>query len=252
MTRAILTACLITVLMVSGLEAARAGPPFETDDPEPVDYRHAEIYIAGQCECGSRETTAALPLLELNYGVAPNVQLAVTVPMVFSVAPVTAAYGIGDVTVGVKIRFIQESRDRPQVAFYPAITFPTGNPTRLLGQGVPRASLPFWVQKKVGHAVVYGGTAYWHNPGPESRDGWYSGAVLEWIFSERVSIGVEAFHATPEVLGTGSTSGYTFGIVSAAGEKHDLLFSVGRTFSDQSALTLYGAYRLKVGPDRRQ
>ena len=28
--------------------AARAGPPFFTDDPEPVEYKHGEFYIATQ------------------------------------------------------------------------------------------------------------------------------------------------------------------------------------------------------------
>jgi hypothetical protein len=230
-------------------DVARAGPPFETDDPEPVPYRHAEIYTAGQCDCG-RTTSAAVPLVELNYGLAPNVQASFTIPMVFATTPGTTAYGNGDVTAGLKIRFLQESRNRPQAAFYPAITFPTGNALRSLGEGIARVSLPLWAQKSFGHAVLYGGTAYWRNPSPQTRDGWYSGAVLEWHFSEEISAGVEAFHATPDVLGTASTAGYAFGATLAAGPNHDILFSMGRAFSDEPVLTLYGAYRIKLGDHR--
>ncbi len=39
------------LLLLVGFPASRvsAGPPFLTDDPEPVEYKHWEFYIAGGC-----------------------------------------------------------------------------------------------------------------------------------------------------------------------------------------------------------
>ena len=34
---------LVTIALCSG-RPAHAGPPFQTDDPDPVDYRHFEMY----------------------------------------------------------------------------------------------------------------------------------------------------------------------------------------------------------------
>jgi len=54
-----------------------AGPPFFTDDPDPVHYRHWEYYLSSQNLFDFRSKSAAgtLPHVEVNYGVIPNVQL---------------------------------------------------------------------------------------------------------------------------------------------------------------------------------
>src|SRR5690348_1244140 len=55
---------------------AWAGPPFRTDDPEPVPWRHWEVYIAStgfySRLLGGFST---LPHVEVNYGPVPGVQL---------------------------------------------------------------------------------------------------------------------------------------------------------------------------------
>ena len=43
-TRGIPVFCALALLGVAG--AARGGPPFVTDDPEPVDYQHWEFYTS--------------------------------------------------------------------------------------------------------------------------------------------------------------------------------------------------------------
>ena len=42
----LLAAIVVAVFQLTlGLIVAWAGPPFVTDDPEPVEYRHWEIYL---------------------------------------------------------------------------------------------------------------------------------------------------------------------------------------------------------------
>jgi hypothetical protein len=40
------TIAALTILGITG--TAHGGPPFVTDDPEPVDYQHWEFYVASQ------------------------------------------------------------------------------------------------------------------------------------------------------------------------------------------------------------
>ena len=68
------TALGIGLLAFSTL-GLRAGPPFVTDDPEPVDYQHWEFYIASQHAETSDGWSGTAPHIELNYGVITNVQL---------------------------------------------------------------------------------------------------------------------------------------------------------------------------------
>ena len=48
--------------------AALAGPPFVTDDPEPVERGHWEFYVASQHAKTAEGWSGAIALLELNYG----------------------------------------------------------------------------------------------------------------------------------------------------------------------------------------
>jgi subtilisin family serine protease len=60
-----------------------AGPPFRTDDPEPVDLGHWEVYgfTAGTHVRG--DTAGTLAGVEVNYGAAPNLQLHMVAPLAF-------------------------------------------------------------------------------------------------------------------------------------------------------------------------
>ena len=58
---------LILILAISGLNA---GPPYFTDDPDPVKFHHWEFYLATQDVFDARNSTSAgsLPQVEVNYG----------------------------------------------------------------------------------------------------------------------------------------------------------------------------------------
>jgi len=73
-----LAACLNLMLALRSI----AGPPFQTDDPEPVDYQHWETYIfANGDHTSGGSYTVNGPALEMNYGVLPDTQLHLIVPM---------------------------------------------------------------------------------------------------------------------------------------------------------------------------
>jgi hypothetical protein len=38
----------LVIVILPALNSSKAGPPFLTDDPEPVEYRHWEVYVASQ------------------------------------------------------------------------------------------------------------------------------------------------------------------------------------------------------------
>jgi hypothetical protein len=87
------------------VHVARAGPPFTTDDPEPPEYRHWEIYLASQLAHDSNGWSGTSPHLELDYGAIPNFQLSLTVPVAFD-APSKGGsqFGYGDTELGGKYR----------------------------------------------------------------------------------------------------------------------------------------------------
>ncbi len=81
--------------------AAWAEPPFISDDPEPVEYHHAELYIASLYSDNKDGKLATLPPFEYNYGALPDVQLHLIVPFGYippNGGPTT--YGLADAEVG--------------------------------------------------------------------------------------------------------------------------------------------------------
>jgi hypothetical protein len=76
---------------------ALAGPPFRTDDPEPVEYKHWEVYVASQGSFDRDETSLTAPHVEINYGLFPNVQIHLIAPFEY-VKPEGEAshYGFAD------------------------------------------------------------------------------------------------------------------------------------------------------------
>lgn len=114
------------MLMASRL--ALAGPPFMTDDPEPVEYQHHELYISSQQVKTQDGKSGTIPHLEYNYGVAPDLQLHIIVPYAFN-SPVNGQResGPGDVELGAKYRFMQETDNRPMVGIFPLVETHTGD-----------------------------------------------------------------------------------------------------------------------------
>ena len=80
----------------------RAGPPFLTDDPAPVDLRHWEAYLFAAGDRTADGSAVSGPAAEFNYGVLPDTQLHLVVP-VARVVPAggTAAAGPGETELGV-------------------------------------------------------------------------------------------------------------------------------------------------------
>ncbi len=121
--------------------AAWAGPPFISNDPEPVEYHHAGLYIASLYSDNKDGKLATLPHFEFNYGALPDVQLHLIVPFGYvrpNGGPTT--YGLADTEVGVSYRFLHMSESRPQIAFIPLMHIPTGDADQGLGTAI---SSPF-------------------------------------------------------------------------------------------------------------
>jgi len=64
--------CSVMTVRVLSARPAVAGPPFITDDPVPVDYRHSEFYIFSTQDKARDGKNSAFPAFEFNYGVPPT------------------------------------------------------------------------------------------------------------------------------------------------------------------------------------
>lgn len=227
-----------------------AGPPYDTDDPEPVEYRHWEFYVASQSLRDRVGFTGTAPHVEVNYGVFPNVQLHVIVPLAYA-APNRGndTYGVGDTELGVKLRFIQEQTWIPQVGTFPFLEAPTGSQARGLGNGSAQIFVPIWLQKSFGTWTTYGGGGYWRDLGQNTPHWWYFGWLLQKRLVDGFTLGTEVFHLTQREPGTERDTRFNLGAIMDFNDEHHLLFSAGRGLTGPIRFQSYLAYQLTIGPD---
>jgi hypothetical protein len=241
------------LLLAAISQRALAAPPFLTDDPEPADYKHYEVYFAGVYSGYKPGYFSTVPLLEVNYGAAPNLQLSISTQMVLA-NPTggTTQYGFGDVDMGAKYRFIQETKYCPQVSIFPSVELPTGDFARGLGLGRAAVYLPIWMQKSWGKWTLIGGGGYWMNPGPGNSNYWYSGLLLQKQVTKRLNLGCEVFYNTTPILGGPAQAGVNFGGTYDFDEVHHLLFSAGDDIHGSGKGIAYLGYGWTWGPKEEQ
>jgi hypothetical protein len=243
--RVILKKRLFFYLFFVVTASAWAGPPFETDDPEPTDYQHWEIYFgATGIQTAGLGWTGTAPFLELNYGGLPDTQFSLTEQAAFSSSlSGQTQYGYGDTLLGVKYRFLHESHDLPEAAVFPQVNVPTGDGTKGLGSGTTQFLLPVWFQKNWGPWSSYGGGGYWINSGAGNKNWVFLGWEVQRNFGETLTLGGEVFYHGASTEGQVDGVGFNLGGMVHFDPVNHIVFSVGRDIVQSTySFTGYVAY----------
>jgi hypothetical protein len=236
----------INVLFLLMPTPTAAGPPFKTDDPQPVDYRHWEFYIASAQQFRTHETDATYPHIEINYGALSNVQVHIVAPLGYVHTNEGTHYGYSDTEIGIKYRAVEETEATPQIGFFPLVEIPTGDENKQLGNGKIQAYLPVWIQKSWGNFTTYGGGGIWYNPGSGQKNWIFAGWELQYDFSKIITLGSEIYYQTAEIQNSVSSTGFSVGGFIHVTEDHHILFSVGRNLSGETTFTGYIGYQLTI------
>lgn len=227
----------------------RAGPPFLTDDPEPVDLYHWEFYVFGQGESTATANFISGPAFEFNYGIAPNTQLHLVTPDASISTPGAGwASGYGDTELGVKYRFVEETDACPEVATFPLAELATGSAARGLGNGKTWYRLPLWLQKSWGPWTVDGGGGVQLNSAPGERNQGFAGLLVQRDFGKYLTLGTEVFQQPAD-----STFGRATALANLGGylkftKNFNLLFSAGHSIAQQRYTVWYLGLYWTGGP----
>lgn len=225
--------CLITA------ETAFAGPPFNTDDPEPVDFRHWEYYLSTINNFQAGVWSGTLPHIEFNYGLVPNVQVHLLLPMNYTyMSPEGANFGYADTEIGAKFRFIKETDSRPQVGTFPIIQIPTIKNNEF-SDGKVKAFIPLWLQKSWDKLTTYGGVGYGINPGPGNKNWFFGGWEVQYEFAPAIMLGGELFYHSASAEGDKSMTALNLGGSVNPSEKFHIIFSLGHSMGNVSSFISY-------------
>jgi hypothetical protein len=239
----------LTLLLVLAAGQAAAGPPYLTDDPVPVDPGHWELYLFSTVDSVAAATSGQGPALELNWGAARELQLHLVLPAAFTF-PATGpgAAGLGDVTLGCKVRLLKETDRRPQLGVFPAVVLPTGSADRGLGNGGAVVQLPLWVQKGMGRWTTFGGGGWAFNRAPDGRDYPFGGWALQREMSAALTLAGELFAVGRTGDSTPAATIFNAGGVVDLEGGWSLLFSLGQSVAGARHRVAYLGLYLTWGP----
>ena len=262
----LVVALAAVVFLVAGTESAwgQAGPPFQTDDPTPVDLGHYEAYVFGLADGTGAVMTAAAPAFEFNWGAVPGIQLHAILPL-GAVVPSNnpaylpggvgaSAFGITDVELGVKWGFIKQTKHRPQIGSFTMFEIPTGSYAKGLGVGKTWYKLPLWAEKEFGPWSLCGGMGYTVVPQVGYQNFLYGGVLLKREVNERLELSAELFSHAREGFAAAQTEASA--MVDAGGYYHfkaegwQLLFAYGHSVVGQTENYGYLGLYKTWGKDR--
>ena len=245
-TRALAAALAATALLAPA-HRTYAGPPFITDDPEPVELHHWEVDLASLGNVTSHNLAATAPHLEIDYGALENLQLHEITPLAISHSSNGPTdYGYGDTELGFKYRFVQESKYVPMVGIFPLVEVPTGSAAHGLGNGRVQCFLPVWLQKSFDEEkwTTYGGGGYWFNNADGAKDHWFFGWELQRKINDRLTLGGEIYHQTSDAQGTSDRTAFNLGAIIDLTEHHHIVLSAGRDIQGPVTFSYYLGYQL--------
>jgi hypothetical protein len=255
---------MILMLIAASRLSAQAGPPFQTDDPTPVDLGHYEAYIFATVDGTPAELDTTGPAFEFNWGAIPNVQLHAILPFGAALPSNNPAYlpggtgssafGLTDMELGVKYGFIKQTKHRPQIGSFTMFEIPTGDSTRGLGVGRAWYKLPIWVEKEFGPWSLCGGLGYAVVPQTQYRNFLYGGYLVKREIGKKLESSAEVFSHAREGFAAAQTQSST--MIDAGGYYHfkspglQLLFAYGHSVAGQTENYGYLGLYKTWGKDR--
>jgi len=237
-------AIILAAIFLTMSQNIIAGPPFLTDDPDPVQFKHWEYYISSQNTFNSstKNATGTLPHFEVNYGLVPNVQIHMILPLNYSYsASHFSAYGYANTELGIKYRFVKETNNCPEIGTFPVLQIPTIN-NSALSTGRMQLFIPVWFQKSWDKLSSYTGCGYWINPGTDNKNWIFVGWQVQYEFSKLITLGTEVYYHTADSKESSHSSGFNLGGFLNFSEKFHFLFSVGHSITNENYTTSYAGF----------
>jgi hypothetical protein len=186
---------------------AVAGPPYQTDDPDPTDTGGIEAYAFSE---GDWDPTYSGSLgIEANYGAAKDLQLSLGLPLDVTASPLRI--GRGNIELSAKWRFANDETSGWSLATFPGVTLPTAKGAR----GV-EALLPLWGGWRRDELAIFGGGGRVFTSVPGGRDHWVLGLAATRQFGS-VNIGIEVGHEGVSERGGHGLDTAGLGVIAAVG-----------------------------------
>lgn len=231
---------MVSIVLIGLAQPALAGPPYLSDDPEPTDYKHYEIYTFNN-GTATRDGVSGAAGIDFNYGAAPNLQLTATLPVGLE-SPTAGGtrVGLSNIELAAKYRFLRQDTFGWDVSVFPRVFLPS--PSRAVGDSHASLLLPIWAQKDWGGGWSTFGGGGCVISAQSSGNFCLAGWVVTRQILPKLQLGVELFHQTADSNGTPASSSLGVGITYDLSDNYHLLSYVRRGIQNTSETDQYSWY----------
>ncbi len=203
----------------------------QTDDPGTPGNNNWEINVAYTADRSTDLNVYSAPILDINYGVGPRIQLKYQVSYVLQSTnggPIES--GLGKSLAGVKWRFYQNDKYKLNISTYPQLEFnnPTDSVKRGLADAGTRFLLPFEVTKDVRGLELNVEAGTWFSG--DGVDGHVLGFAVGHQMTKSLELLAEVYKLTDRAPGTEFATDYGFGGRYDLHKGVLLIFEAGRGF----------------------
>lgn len=231
---------VVLLFVTLSCTASFAGPPFVSDDPQPTDYKHFEIYAFAQGS-EARDGTGSAFGIDFNYGAAPDLQLTAVIPLEVDMpSSGSSAVGLGNVELAAKYKFLHQEDIGWDVAVFPRVFFPSGSAE--VGEKHFSLLLPVWLGRSWGDWSTFGGGGCVINRSGDSQD--Y--CLMGWALTRRVlpnlQIGAEVVHQGADSKGARPSTGVGAGLIYDVNDNVHLLAYAGPGLQNAAETARYSWY----------
>jgi hypothetical protein len=228
---------LATLLAVTVAAAALAGPPLLTDDPDTLPKGDFELNTAYTLSVSARDSTGSrtweheAPLFDLNFGLTDGVQVKFEMPLLILEDAEGSRAGIGDLSLGAKLRLCSETEWALSLSTYPAVGVPLGSRERGLGTGSPSLTLPLQAGRHFlkDKLFLYADLGYQEQLAHGETDLWYAGIAAEYKLTAGLTLCGEVRYEL--AVNADDDSLFNFGLKWSLTEYAALIAAAGRSFA---------------------
>lgn len=219
---------------------ALAGPPFVSDDAEPTDYRHYEIYLFAQ-GTNTRDGMSGASGLDFNYGATPDLQLTAVFPIAYdSPRDAGTVAGLGNIELAAKYRFLHQADIGWDVAVFPRLFLPSASVH--VGEDHFSLLLPVWLEKDWGEWSTFGGGGCVIDHGGDSQDFCLAGWALVRQVLPDLQLGAEIVHQTADTKGGRAMTAIGAGLKYDVTDNYHLLAYAGPGLQNAAVSDDYSWY----------
>jgi len=229
---------LMAFAALSGI--ADAGPPYESDDPEPTDFGHFEIYLFAN-GTNTRDSSSGAFGIDFNYGATPDLQLTAVFPVELeNPSGASSLSGLGNIELAAKYRFLHQADAGWDVAVFPRLFLPSASAQ--VGEKHISLLVPVWLGKDWGSWSTFGGGGCVIGRSGDSQNYCLAGWALTRAVARNLNLGAEIVHQTPDTRGGHASTGVGAGLLYDLNDSFHLLAYAGPGLQNAAETGRYSWY----------